>query len=667
MMAEYYLRFILQGNMMLSLIIVYILTLLLIIIPGKIITNRLFFANKIKNLEKFSLYFIFGIVFLTLLGLTFNLLGLNLRLITFFIIVYLIFFIINRKKIKVSFQKKEILLLIIILVLSLMQSTVLLIGNLKSGDRFFFPSIHDNMWNIAILNEIQFRVPPQNPAINSEILKNHHYFYQIFLNVIRNNINIDVFDLYYRVGPIIISISYGFALYLVSMIFCNSYFSRILVIIFGYLSGSFAYLLPVIFRNNIDWKSNTFFSDQPFDQLFNPYSVFGYVLMLFTVYLYFRLNNEKKINSFFIFLTSLLISVIFGFKSFGGLIVVLSIILTEFSSLLIYKKSINYKLLIIVILLFIPVFTLITKPGSVSMKWYPGWILTEMVVGEDKLNLPKLAEIETYYRNTNQIKGLIKIKSIEFIIYFIGNLGTRLLGLLTLVYFIIKKDDDFSKKRVLLFCFFCFLTSFSIPLLFNLGSNAHNIVQFTPYGFVILSIFTAIMIDNFLTYLKQRKKSFIASFFLIFIIIISIPVNIKNFVEKIKYPPDFLEKEEIFAMDYMKNNLSRDYNILIDTNQFRYDPIYIAAFSEKKIFLSSPSYAKQTGVDYRHHLKLINDQFYGQIDTVILKNNNIKFIYLLKKNDLDNQRRNVVIKNAISDNKLKIIFENSKATIYEVI
>ena len=76
--------------------------------------------------------------------------------------------------------------------------------------------------------------------------------------------------------------------------------------------------------------------------------------------------------------------------------------------IVIFKKILLLWFLSMLILM--PVYFLITKPGSVSVIFIPGWLLTEMMVGKDKLNLPVFADKENYYRSLNNYFGLLKIK-----------------------------------------------------------------------------------------------------------------------------------------------------------------------------------------------------------------------------------------------------------------
>src|SRR3990167_3923278 len=181
-------------------------------------------------------------------------------------------------------SKPNILILLVLMIGIVAQNLVLFRGGWKVGSLYLFPSLHDTMWNIALAGELFHHFPPQNPAMAGILLKNNHYFYPFFLAVTRYLTGIHIFDLYYRFGPITVSLLFGFGLYAVSSILTKNTFFRALTIFLGYFSGNFAFFLPLFLGRNLDWKGNTFFSDQPFDQLVNPYSVFGFTLMLFGIY-----------------------------------------------------------------------------------------------------------------------------------------------------------------------------------------------------------------------------------------------------------------------------------------------------------------------------------------------------------------------------------------------
>ena len=542
--------------------------------------------------------------------------------------------------------KRNSLLIAIIIVGVFCQSLVLFRGGWQVKDGLVFPSVHDSLWNIAVVNSITRAVPPENPAMVGVTLKNHHYFFHLILAVINKLTGISVSDLYFRIGPMLVSLSYGLGLYAVSTIFMKEQKYRILAVFLGYFAGNFAYFLPLFLGNSFDWKGSSFFADQPFDQIFNPYSVAGFSVFLYGTYSLWRFLRERKWT--WGIASVLSFGLLYGFKSFGGIIAEGAIWM---SAVFFIFKSRDFRILVIAFAstaVFLPVFFLITETGSAKLFWYPGWLLTEMMVSRDKLNLPRFAEVENYYLTIRNYLGLIKIKLEEFLIYLVGNLGIRLLGLLLMVKSLVRPDKSpFAEKATMIFLFFSFCLAFFIPLLFNLGGNAFNIVQFTPYALVILSIMTAVALEK----IKAGRL------LLLGIILLAIPVNVKNIIAKLEMPSDLIRQEEVTALEFLRKNTKSEEVIMINPEEFVTEPIHVTALSERRIYLSSVGYSRQTGKDPSDRLEKINLYLTGKSDDSFLRQNNISYIYLLKP------LKYSYLEEKIKSGELQIVFENGSVII----
>lgn len=509
----------------------------------------------------------------------------------------------------------------------LAQNIVMFRGGIKDGDFYRFPSMHDTMWNIALTAELVNHFPPEHPGLSGEKLKNNHYFYPLVLAIIHKLTGISMLDLYFRIGPILVSIIYGFSLYLAAKIFSRNPFFQALIIFMGYFSGSLSYVLPVFYGRSFNWQGNTFLSDQPFDQIINPYSVLGYAFMLSAVYLTTRIFDKKNTSSWkYILLFSLISGLSYGFKSFGGIIMVGALILTTAVSLFLEKKRNKVAVIFLTLLFFLPVFFLITEPDKAGLRWAPGWVLTEMMIKGDGLNIPQYAQIEGYYQSIGNLPGLFKIRFTELAIYIIGNLGIRLLGLIMLIRLVFKK-----RTYTNLYILFCTILSLAIPLLFNLGGNAHNIVQFTPYSLVILAVLSGVFLEKTYYRLSEKGKGFLGIMIFLIVILLAVPVNIKNIYTKLEMPNDKLAVSEMEALQFIKNHSKPDDIILIDPKQFDKDQMYVSAISERRIYLASPDYIRQTNRDPQPRTKLINDFF----DSEMLGfpdyfPGNIRYLYIKK-------------------------------------
>lgn len=632
--------------------------------PVKILFNLLRIEITDKLTET-GLILTSGTVLLTLISLIVRFLGLNFSVLWVLPVISLFYLIRYSLKISSSVNlmsvifKRNAFILSVILVGVIGQNIVLFRGGWQVPAGFVFPSMHDTMWNIALSAELFAHFPPENPAIAGVMLKNNHYFYPLLLAASRFLTGISVFDLYFRWGPIFVSLLFGLGLYAVSTIFTKKIIFRSFCVFLGYFSGNFAYLLPLFLGSQFDWKGNSFFADQPFDQIINPYSVLGFTLMLFGIYCAAKILQEKKnLSAGFGIIGGLLLGSLYGFKSFGGVTVILALIATTFLQFIFYRRWNLLVLSLISLFVFSGIFFFTTDPASAYLIWSPGWLLTQMMTDRDKLYLPRFAETENYYKMIGNRLGFLKIKFTELTIYLLGNLGTRTAGLIYLVYILFIAHVR-SPKYIIQFIGALGLIAFSIPLLFNLRNSTFNIIQFTPYGLVLLAVLSGAAAEKLYEFCVSRKKKTLAIFLLLGFLLLSVPVNVNNIAEKLAPPKDVISNEEMSALAFLKVTAKPDDIILIDPSQFHQDAIYVPAISEHRVFLASPGYAIQTGLVPQVRESQIND-FFKTGDRKFLVKNKISYIYLLKS-DQDAKKMKL-----LEDLNIKAVFDNSQVIIWKV-
>lgn len=653
--------------MLLNILTVVLFVTFFIYYPAKAFLSHL----KINSFEDYicrlSLTLSLGIAVLTLCTIFIQLLNLSLLLLWIFPLVSILYLISCFKyknklsksfKTHITWKTSNFLTLIIILICVLTQNLVMFRGGMTTESGELFPSAHDTMWNLAVINELNFHYPPSNPAMIEVPLKNHHFFYHILLSDIHQITKISITDLYFRIGPILVSFLFSTSLYLVSSIFTKNSFVRSLSVFLGFFAGNFAYFVPLFLGSGYDWKGNTFFADQPFDQIINPYSVIGFSMLLVSIYCIYKLmNKDREIQNNWGLLCAVFIGGLYGFKSFGGLIAIGAFILISVYLLILKKRIVFLPIFCLTIAIFLFSFFQITDLGKASLNWAPGWLLTQLA-GSEKLNLPKLIQIESFYSAINNYPGIIKIKSLELMIYIIGNLGIRLLGVFYIVWLMVKNIHKDNPRLIsLLYIFSVFLISFIIPLLFNLGQNAFNVIQFTPYSLVLSGLFTGLMFDSLWNYYSLKNNKIIIWLLVIIVSGLAVPVNIKNIISKIENPNDLIPKDEISAMYYLRNITSLNQRILIDPSQYEFDAISVPALSQRRIYLASPGYAIQTGNFPTNKFADLHDFYTNPVKSYLI-NNKIDYIYLLKKG---NSYHNLLKSTNIG---LKIIYENKSVIIF---
>jgi len=433
--------------------------------------------------------------------------------------------------------------------------------------------------------------------------------------------------LYYKAVPLLVAFLFGASLYVLSTLVTKRYWFGLLTVFLGYFAGSIAYVAPIFLGKFFDWRGNTFFADQPFDQLTNPYSVLGFAFFLFCVYWLYQFLKHKDKRAW-LGLT-LVGGSLFGFKSFGGVILVTTLSITI--AVLVLKQR-SWRVIIAFLpflLLALMVIKLIAGGSANQLFFNPGWLLTEMMASDDKLGLTKYREIQLYYQSIHNWLGLAKIKLIELVIYTVGNLGVRLAGLVYMFYLLIralyKKDQH---MLVYLFLFVSFGLAFGIPLLFNLGGNAYNIIQFTPYALLILVFPLVQLLENWYEVLFKKQQKLVAVFLVMFIVTLAIPVNIKNISQKLVAQPEVVSNDELAALAFLRQQTPVNAVIAMDLEKYKAAPIAVAGLSERTLFVE-PGFAKQTLLDPAQRQK-VGERFFYERNAHAWDHQSANFLYLTK-------------------------------------
>lgn len=653
--------------------IIFILFIILFLLVPSLAFSLLSgtFKEEGNNLINIGMLLIYGLVQLVLVALVLGILNVNfnwLWVLPVSSVFYLIFSLktknitfLSRKR-RLSFYGAITILTVFLGVVT--QNTVMYKASISYQSGMTVPSLHDTMWNLALTEELSHHFPPQHPGFSGKPLKNNHYFYPFFLSLINRLMGIDNFNLYYHMGPWFVSLVFGLGIYSVASIFIHDNIFRPLTVLLGYFSGSFAYFLPLFYGSQFNWQGNSFYSDQPFDQIINPYSVLGYAIVLYTIYAIYKFTSKtSRGNRGYMIIAAFLAGTLYGFKSFGGVIIISSMLFLFIWTFIFYKKHVVFNPTILSLVVFIPIFLYTTDLSKAGLKWIPGWILTEMVSSREKIYLPQWVQIENFYRLQNNTLGLMKFKTAELAIYIIGNFGIRLIGLVYLLFLttglLFKKAKRQPLDAGVILITLITVLSFSIPLLFNLGQSVHNIVQFTPYSLLMAAIMTGVALELIYRYFQKLDRKPVGIIVILLIIILAIPVNAKNIREKISSKNDLIDQRELTALSYIKSNSQPDDIILIDPRQFDRDQMYVSALSGRRVFLASPDYVRQTADDPSQRLRQIADFFDKGIGDDLFINFGVKYIYYLNLGE--GRSRNLHIsdrlKTPVKDTGLVLVYK----------
>ncbi|RJR16186.1 hypothetical protein C4579_00510 [Candidatus Microgenomates bacterium] len=553
------------------------------------------------------------------------------------------------------------IILVVIFFFSLLQSLTLFPGTTQTEKGMLTPALHDSMWNISLMNELAQNFPPQHPGFAGEFLKNNHYFYPLFLASVVKMTGISNLTLYYRLGPLLVSVLFGLSLYTVSTIFFKSRSWQLLTIFFGYFSGNLAFVLSLFKGSGFDWKGSTFFADQPFDQLTNPYTVLGFVFVLVAGYLLAKAAADTKNASKWFLVSAFSLGLLFGFKSFAAVLAVPAFFIT---GLLLISKRKNLRLLLPGLVIFFSLtlisYFLVNEPGKTGLVWAPGWLLTQMMTSADKLNTVDFDLQQTQYLATGNYLRYIIITGSALIIYLVGNLGVRLFGVVELIRFWLWKSKQHEQG---LYIFNWYITIFillglGIPLLFNLRGSAFNVIQFTPYALLFLVFPMLQTLQRLYQKITSHQHRVIGLLCIVLFIALAIPVNVKNIREKQPQNSEYIPNDILGLSEFIQNNTNPNSIILSNYATLDVQNISLMALSRRHLYLVFPGFAEQTLLDPKPRIELIN-QVYQNGNSEALTAINPDLVVMVKLYE-NNAFINLIKRNGT------LVYENSSLSLYKM-
>ena len=364
------------------------------------------------------------------------------------------------------------------------------------GMGFWGANGHDGVWHISLIESLS-RGSLEIPIFAGEAIKNYHIGFDLLLAGLHVLTRIPAVNLYFQVIPPILALLIGALTYKLT----KSLWS----VFFVYFGGNWAWVLGK--------GESTFWSHQSISTLINPPFALSLIVLLAGFILFqkkhyllpgilFGLLVEIKIYAAALALFGLLIA---GLKNRG------------------YLKSFCVALLVAV-----PLYLAAVPNSGKVIVFQPGWYLETMMGFSDRLNWPRFASAMTNYRLAgNWLKG-IPAHLVALTIFFVGNLGTRLI-------FLRKKNDLFSLAVI--------FAGLAAPMLFLQTGTSWNSIHFFYYSL----FFSGLLAGEALLKIKNLKLKII-------IVLLTIPttwITLKDIYLPSR-PPAQIATLELEALKFLR-------------------------------------------------------------------------------------------------------------------
>lgn len=621
------------GGLILSITKYLLFLLIVILIPGFLT------AKMINRSLSFVLFISFasGIVLFTLVSYIFSYINFYWGVYFYIFISSVLFFSKYKDNFSILKVKSfDFIAMIIIFFGAIFQSLPLIRSGwvYDFGVGFWGPLGHDGIWHQALIGQLISKVPPDNPIYSGSTLVNYHYFYDLFLAATYRVAQINILDLMYRFTPILFSILLGLGTYLLAQILFKSKKTSYICLYLVYFAGSFGWIVEYLREKHIGGES-AFWMNQPVSFNLNPPFAISLVLVIAVLLL---LRSYLQKNSY---TNALLIILIAGtlieFKVYAGLLVLLSLGFTSLVQLLVSRNLSLFKTLIGSGLLTLAVFLPQNSKSSELLVFSPFWFVHSMVEFSDRVGWQRLSQARAAYFERGEWLKYFLAEALAFAIFVLGNLGTRFIGLLSIITFVKRKmyQDYFY-----LFLFSITFLSLVIPTLFIQKGNPWNTIQFGYYFLYFLAILAA----GVYGYLIKKVKLFFPLFLLLILIT---PINAIVTFRSSFYPtpPSSLPLGEYEGLNHLRSQ-EKGVVLTVPFNKdlrasfispyplFAYDTSsYVSAFSWKTSYIEDESQQEILQTDFSKRLVAANNFFEGKDkdwSKKFLKDNDIKYIYIPK-------------------------------------
>lgn len=619
----------------------------IIFIPGYFILEKI--NEETKTLKDIFLSVVFGLVLFTV---SFYLLSIfKLRILIF---IYPILGVLSVKGVLKKINVKISLEILPVVLVTVLGTIFQAIPVFKSGLRYDFgigfwgPNTHDGVWHIALIEQLIKSVPPQNPIFAGTTLKNYHYFYDLLVAATNYISRIDVLDLVFRFYPILFSLLLGIGSYYLCICVVsggkNKIWAAVISLFLIYFSGSLGWIVEYVTQKHFGGES-AFWANQAISFNLNPPFAISLIIMIGII----LLISSRKLSWAVSLMIALLSGTLVGFKAYAAVIVIGALFITG-----IFKFITNRQIGILLVALlssFLSVAYLLMNGSYGSFfQFSPLWFVNSMIDSPDRVGWARLSLARYSALEKGNWLKLIMVEMIGILLFLIGNLNVRVVGLIKLF-------------RSQLFIAGLALISLITPLLFIQSGTPWNTIQFFYYFMYLCALFSG----SVLVLLVKSRYRFIG--IPVLLLLLASPINswatARGYFSSLPHARisnlefeglEFLSKQpEGVVLTYpydknLKSQVAEPWPISV------YDTIsYVAAFSKKAVFVEDESQNDILLTDYKKRLIAAKDFFFSPSGNFLLKNN-IKYIYIPQhKINLD-------------ETKLPVtrIFNNEEVSIYQI-
>lgn len=525
------------------------------------------------------------------------------------------------------------------------------------GIGFWGANGHDAIWHLALIESLS-KGNFQMPVFSGFSLKNYHLGFDLLMAWIVRLTTISPSIIYFQIAPPVLAFLIGILTYRFVFDWTKSTRSSLLATFFIYFGGSFGWIVS-LFRGQGWGGESMFWAQQSISTLINPPFALSLVMILVGLIFLKKFLEEKNLLNF------ILTTLFFGFsifvKVYAGLLVLVSLI--AISLWQIVKKK-DYSLLLlglITTLISLGLLSLFDKSSASLIVYKPFWFLETMLIAPDRFYWPRL------YSAVISPK-VIPAYILTFLIFIIGNFGTRLIAIGSIIK---SRKKLFTAGPIEVFIFTLIISGIIVPLFFIQKGTPWNTIQFLYYSLFFSGIVAGVTLGQLLE--KSKLNTLLIRIIIVVVVVLTIPTTLASMGNYFPgKPQSILPVSEIEALKFLSTQpdgvvLTYPYDIDKANAAKAPRPLYlytstsyVSAFSGKETFMEDQINLDIMQYPWQKRRESV-EEFLNMVNTssaqLFLKNNNIQYVYWVggQHAQIPNQ-----------DLGLKQIFGNDNVTILEV-
>lgn len=505
------------------------------------------------------------------------------------------------KDLFLSFKKQILLSSFLILGALILSSGMFFSGYVKDG-QIYLQDLYDTNWHMALERAVLKDFPPEHPSSSGLILKNYHYFYDVFLASLHFFSGVSFVTLNYKISQLFIAFLLIFSTYAFGKRLKDKNTGLILVGLTVFV-GNFGYMIPWFLPNH-SWSESSFWVSQTFSMMVNPQLIFSFATMYLVILLMTKDFIDVKARHFLIIP---LIACSIGFKTYGWMIMSLLYAFDLLLELIFKKDFFNIIFGLIYLIVALPFIYLITGFKSGSFFWQPLWYLDGMVEAPDRVNNIRWRFLLDHYLMKKDFPRLYWLRIKELFIFYFGNLGVR--SFFILMPLIALKESFKKQKRVIQIVLLGFVFTSVFPLLFLQTGTVWNSIQFWYYTLIFADILLALSLSGLMKHLNRPFKYLI----LISLFALGIPAFLKTMQQKFVSFHTFSIKQ----INLLGKFEEKDRILICPEDTYLFNMAFVRAHSNADIYLADKDQLSLVEADLKQ-VNQLKDIFSKQSNSELL-------------------------------------------------